>query len=627
MGANPAAPAPPPQPAGGTTSLTGDHGTHYRGLELLQHLWRFLSRRRKLQISVLGLFMLGGSLLEMVSLGAVLPFIACLMDPEAMLQKPKFARIAALFGITSAQDLVLPMTVAFIAIVIATGFSRLTLLWGTQRMSYVVGTDISSEVYRRTLYQPFSVHASRNSSQLISSITKKVSHAMHVFQALLMGITSMAVSVGITTALLVIDPVMASTAAAVFAASYLLVAKLTRRRLLHNGKHIKETSVLLVKALQEGLGGIRDVLLDGTQDAHAVAYRKVDRPMRRAIASNHFIAASPRVIMEAFTISCVAGLAFLLTQRQGGIGNALPVLGVLALGAQRLLPAFQHVYSGYANFIGHQTSIAEIVTLLEQPLPTHAFDPPPAALQFQHEIRFENVCYRYPGTEAWILNDINLVIAKGSRIGFVGKTGGGKSTLLDLLMGLLEPTTGRIVVDGEPITGTHRRAWQRAIAHVPQSIFLADSTMAENIAFGVPTRKIDSKRVHQAASIARIADYIENQPKGYDTTVGERGVRLSGGQRQRIGIARALYKQASVLIFDEATSALDNATERELIDAIEQLSRDLTIVMIAHRLSTLERCDKIVMIDQGRVAGEGTFEDLLKTNSAFKDLAAQSHSS
>jgi ATP-binding cassette subfamily B protein len=194
-------------------------------------------------------------------------------------------------------------------------------------------------------------------------------------------------------------------------------------------------------------------------------------------------------------------------------------------------------------------------------------------------------------------------------------------------MGLLEPTSGEILVDGKAVTGTHRRAWQRALAHVPQSIFLADSTMAENIAFGVPPNKIDLERVKQAARVARIADYIESQPKGYNSTVGERGVRLSGGQRQRIGIARALYKQASVLIFDEATSALDNTTERELIDAIESLSRDITIVMIAHRLSTLERCDKIVVVEQGHVVAEGSYAHLLETSDTFKELANQHRSS
>jgi ATP-binding cassette subfamily B protein len=221
-----------------------------------------------------------------------------------------------------------------------------------------------------------------------------------------------------------------------------------------------------------------------------------------------------------------------------------------------------------------------------------------------------------------VLSDINLEIKKGSSVVFVGRTGGGKSTTLDLLMGLLDPTEGQILVDGQPITGSHGRAWQRAIAHVPQSIFLSDTTIAENIAFGVDPAKIDLDRVREAARIAHIDDFVQTLPAGYQTSVGERGVRLSGGQRQRLGIARALYKRASVLIFDEATSALDSATERDLMDAVEKLSRDLTILMIAHRLTTVERCDEIVMLDQGHIVAIGPYQSLLQTSDPFRSLAA-----
>jgi ATP-binding cassette subfamily B protein len=402
-----------------------------------------------------------------------------------------------------------------------------------------------------------------------------------------------------------------------------LVATFTRRRLLRNGRVIQETSTRLIKVLQEGLGGIRDVLLDGTQAAHVAAYRRVDKPLRRATASNAFISASPRLWMETFGAACIAVLAFALTQRQTGLAGFLPTLGVLAMGAQRLLPALQQIYVGYAYFTGHKASISDIVELLEQPLPAHALEAPAAPLDFKEEIRFERVSFRYPGTDAQVLRELNLVIKKGSRVGFVGKTGGGKSTALDLLMGLLEPSEGVIRVDGRPIVGGHGRSWQRTIAHVPQSIFLTDASMAENIAFGVPPSKIDLDRVRHAARVARIADFIEGQPGGYDAEVGERGVRLSGGQRQRVGIARALYKRASVLVFDEATSALDNTTERELMDALEGLSRDLTILMIAHRLTTVAQCDEIVVLDQGGVLAIGTYAELMDTNEVFRSLAAQ----
>ncbi len=565
----------------------------------------------------------GSSFLDMLSLAAVLPFLQVLMNPALIMKRPLLAKLVSLLGVTEPSQLIGPLTLAFLIAILAAGVGRLGLLWANQRISFLIGSDLSTEVYRRTLYQPFSVHVARNSSELIASITKKISQTIVVVQHVLTAIAAGVTAIGIVTALLWVDAQLASLGAIAFGSAYVLVARFSRRRLLRNSKLIKDSGVLLVKTLQEGLGGIRDVLLDGTQLAHIAAYRRVDRPLRSATANNGFIAASPRMVLEAFAVSSIAVLAYFLARRKDGLGDFLPVLGVLALGAQRLLPAFQQVFAGYAGLTGQKASIAEIVKLLEQPLPAYALEPAPEPLQFQREIRFEHVFFRYSDTTDWVLTDVNLRIEKGSRIGFVGRTGGGKSTALDLLMNLLEPNRGQIVVDGKPISGTHGRAWQRAIAHVPQSIYLSDATIAENIAFGVSFKKIEMDRVKDAARIARIADFIESQPQGYETTVGERGMRLSGGQRQRVGIARALYKQASVLVFDEATSALDNTTERELMDAMEGLSRDLTILMVAHRITTVRRCDKIVVLDQGNVVAEGSYDELLQSNEIFRSLAAQ----
>jgi ATP-binding cassette subfamily B protein len=593
-------------------------------MDLLRRIWWFLSRRRRWQLVLLASLMLAGTFLEMLSLGSVLPFLAVLIDPSSVFQRPELASFIGYFGITSPERLVAPLTIAFVSLILVSGAARLVLAWATHFAAFVIGSDLSNEVYRRTLYQPFSVHVARNSSEVISGITKKVAHTITSIQTLLTALTNGILAIGIMVALLLIDPMMASSAAVLFGGSYVLVAVLTRRRLLRNGKLIQESSTRLIKVLQEGLGGIRDVLLDGTQTVHVAAYRRVDKPLRRAIASNAFISASPRLWMETFGAAAISVLAFALTQREGGLAGFLPTLGVLAMGAQRLLPAFQQVYVGYAYFTGHRASVSDIVELLEQPLPEHALQPPAPPLDFKEEIRFEHVSFRYPGNATQVLSDVNLVIKKGSRVGFVGKTGGGKSTALDLLMGLLDASEGVILVDGQPIVGTHGRSWQRTIAHVPQSIFLTDASMAENIAFGVPPSKIDHERVRHAARVARIADFIEGQPGGYDAEVGERGVRLSGGQRQRVGIARALYKRATVLVFDEATSALDNTTERELMEALEGLSRDLTILMIAHRLTTVARCDEIMVLERGSVVATGTYAELMETNEVFRSLAAQS---
>jgi ATP-binding cassette subfamily B protein len=297
-------------------------------------------------------------------------------------------------------------------------------------------------------------------------------------------------------------------------------------------------------------------------------------------------------------------------------------LGALALGAQRLLPALQQVYGAWATIAGSHASFEDTVELLDQPLPPDAMVPRPAPLPFREEIRFDNVRFRYAGDGPWVIDHLNLVIPKGARVGLVGGTGSGKSTTLDLLMGLLPPTEGSIAIDGLALGGSAVRAWQACIAHVPQSIFLADTTLLQNIAFGTPPDAIDSERVRLAAQRAQIFEFIDSTPQGFETLVGERGVRLSGGQRQRIGIARALYKEASVLVLDEATSALDNSTERSVMDAIDGLSRDLTVIMIAHRLSTVRRCDTIVELEHGRVVAQAPYDQLLRDSPSFQRMAS-----
>jgi ATP-binding cassette subfamily B protein len=298
----------------------------------------------------------------------------------------------------------------------------------------------------------------------------------------------------------------------------------------------------------------------------------------------------------------------------------LPVLGALALGAQRLLPVLQQGYAAWATIAGSHVGLAYTIDLLRQPLPREMLVPV-EALQFRHEVHLQDVWFRYSSGAPWVLSNVDLTVPKGTRVGFVGTTGSGKSTLLDVLMGLLPPSQGQLLVDGLLVEGSRVRAWQRAIAHVPQHIFLADNTLAENIAFGVPKSEIDMGRVRRAARQAQIAEFIEARAEGYDAVVGERGIRLSGGQRQRIGIARALYKNASVLIFDEATSALDSATEQSVMDAIDGLDRDLTVLLIAHRLTTVRRCDVVVQLENGRVVSQGTYDELLESSAAFRILA------
>jgi ATP-binding cassette subfamily B protein len=582
-----------------------------------------LSAKRRRQFKGVFVLTIVSAFAELASLGAVIPFIAVLTEPDILLKWPIIARFAHALGIDTPDQLLLPITISFAVIALIAGAVRMLLLWASARITFAGGADLSSEVYRRTLYQPYSVHVARNSSDVISGITNKVGSTVLGVMFPLMTLISAGVSLCATLiTLLIIDPWLALGAGLGFGACYGVITAFSRRRLRANSRQIASEYTLVVKALQEGLGGIRDVLLDGSQPVYCDVYRRADHALRRAQAGNVFIAQSPRFSMEAIGMLLIAGLAFGLSRQSHGVAAALPALGALALGAQRLLPALQQVYSAWATIAGSHASFEDTIELLDQPLPQDVALPRPAPMPFRHEMRFDRVRFRYALDGPWVLDQLDLVIPKGTRVGLVGGTGSGKSTTLDLLMGLLQPTEGSIAIDGLVLNGNTVRAWQACIAHVPQSIFLADTTLLHNIAFGLPADAIDPERARRAAQQAQICDFIDSMPQGFHSLVGERGVRLSGGQRQRIGIARALYKEASVLVLDEATSALDNSTERSVMDAIDGLSRDLTILMIAHRLSTVRRCDTILELEHGRLIAQGPYEQLLKISPSFQRMAS-----
>ena len=579
-------------------------------LNLLVCTWRHLSQRRKLQFGLLSGLMLVSAFAEVVSLGAVLPFLGILISPDRIFNHPLAAGGVQALDITSADQLVLPLTIMFIVAALMAGAIRMLLLWVNTRLAFSSGTDLSMDVYQRTLYQPYSVHIARNSSEVVSGVTSKVSQTIGVLSSCLTLVSSSVSIVAVVVTLVIIDPVVALIAFTGFGFSYGFIYRFVNSRLERNSKRIAREETQVIKALQEGLGGIRDVLLDGTQSVYCNIFRQADFSLKRAVAGNLFIAGSPRFAMEALGITIIAVLAYRLSGQTGGIAAALPTLGALALGTQRLLPTLQHAYNAWSAIVGSQYSLADTIELLDQPVSTEALRTDITPIRFQSSIRFDNVHFRYSSNGPWVLDGLNLTIPKGSRVGFIGSTGSGKSTALDLLMGLLQPIEGELLVDGESVGEKRARAWQQTIAHVSQTVFLADSTIAENIAFGVPLEAIDRERVEQAAQNAQIAEFIKKQVEGYNTFVGERGIRLSGGQRQRIGIARALYKQASVLVFDEATSALDNATEQSVMRSIEGLSHDLTILIIAHRLTTVQHCDIIVKLECGRVGTQVTYEQL-----------------
>ena len=556
--------------------------------------------------------MMIASLFEVVSIGAIIPFLGILTAPEQVYQHQMTQPVIQLLQLTSPSQLLFPLTVVFISSVLLAGAIRLFLLYVMTKMVHATGADLSVNIYRRTLYQNYTTHIARNSSEVINGIITKTNGVVGgVIEPILVMLSSIVLIIAIMIALLSIDIVIALTSLFTFGLLYWCVIIYTRKTLQGNSQCIAEQSTQMVKSLQEGLGGVRDVLIDGTQEFYCKLYRNADISLRKASATNAFIGGSPRFVMEAVGMAVIASLAYTISLRENGIVTVIPVIGALALGAQRLLPALQQAYRAYSQIKGSYSSFIDVLNLLEQPLPEYADQPQPKPIYFVKEIKLNNLNFRYTEDSPWILKNVNLSLKKGSRIGFIGLTGSGKSTLIDIVMGLLPPTEGVLIIDNQTINSRNRRAWQAHIAHVPQNIYLSDSTIEENIAFGIAKELIDHQRVKKAAQQAQIAELIEQWKDGYQTFVGERGIRLSGGQRQRIGIARALYKQANVLIFDEATSALDNETEQAVMDAIEDLGEDVTILIIAHRLTTLKGCDKIIKLEKDYAVRIGSYEEVI----------------
>jgi len=538
--------------------------------------------------------------------------LGVLSEPEPVFQNEYLQPFIKFFGITEANQLALPMTVLFVSLVLLSAIIRLILLWTLTRLSQLAGADLSINIYRHTLYQDYSVHVSRNSSEVINGIiTKTQTVSKGVFGPILNLISTSVTIIGIIAVLLLINVTVTLTAFIGFGSLYLIVMYLTRRNLRENSQHIAEKSDLMVKSLQEGLEGIREVLINNNQQFYTELYRSSDLQMRRASWRNEMIYSSPRFGMEGVGISIVAIFAYSATLNLGGIDQFLPILGAFVLGAQKLLPAIQKAYASYSRVKGSKYSLQDVITLLDQPLPVFDNEQSLAYFPYENSIELKNLSFRYSEESPWILKNINLEIPKGSVVGVVGTTGCGKSTLLDLIMGLLPPSKGEVKVDNVSLKAHNKRSWQAHISNVPQHIYLSDGTIEENIAFGLPSDEIDHERVLEAAKKAQLSDLIENWGKGYQTLVGERGTRLSGGQRQRVGLARAFYKQTDVLILDEATSALDDETELAVMDSIENFDEELTVVIIAHRITTLKSCDMIIKLNSDYTMQILSYEELM----------------
>jgi len=579
---------------------------------LLKRLWKNINASRKRNIFLVMLLMLMATVAEIFSIAAIVPFLGIMANPDIVIQHELGQHVIKYLDTTAPDQLLLPFTVVFVLSALLAGFMRIILLWGQTRLAHHIGSDLSYQIYSRTLNQSYSVHVSRNSSEIIAGISTKADQVVaQVILPIMYIISSVFMLTMILITLIAIYPAMAISTMVGFTIIYVFFIGLTKKRLYRNSKKISNNTNLTIKLLQEGLGGIRDVLIDGTQRIYCSAFRVADVKRRRAIANNQIIGQSPRYGVESLGMVLIACLAYFLNNEDSGINSALPMLGALAIAAQRLLPMLQQSYVSWSKIQGSQVILQDTLLLLEQSPSEFVQDNSNDGIAFQKFIQLDSISFRYKQDASWVLKNLSLTIPKGARVGFIGLTGSGKSTLLDIIMALLHPTKGGLKVDDVEVHSGSYRGWQANIAHIPQTIYLADTTITENIAFGLPKNQIDYARVVSAAKKAQIDETVQSLDKKYETLVGERGVRLSGGQRQRIGIARALYKHANVLILDEATSALDNQTEKEVINAIDNIGKDITVLTVAHRLSTLENCDLIVELENGSIKRQGTPSEIL----------------
>jgi len=574
----------------------------------LLYLWRFFGKNRKAKFIFLIFLMLISIFTEMLSIGAVIPFLTALTNPEILMKLEWFRPILSLFNITQSSELILPLTIGFVSISIIAGVVRISLLWVNTKLSASMGVELRREVYSTTLYRPYEYHTLQNSSNLISMTTEKVNTVIHtsIIHVLLL-ISAFLSSISIIVMLIFISPVVALSTFIILGGGYILVGYLVRVRIRYNGDIIAKNHPQSVKYVQEGLGGIRDIIMNNSQSIFIQLYENVVKNIQFAVMNNTFLSNLPKSLLEMLSIILIVILAYYLQSIDDKL--IVPILGALALGTQRLLPSLQQIYFSWTHIISSQKFLEEIVEVLSDN--KKSFEVVDNSLEFNHNIILKDISFAYKNEEKYVLKNINIEIKKGQKIGFIGTTGSGKSTLLDIVMGLLSPSKGELKVDNIKIDSTNIIQWRSLISHVPQSIFLSDTSLAENIAFGIDIDAIDLELVKKCAKDASLESFILGLPKQYKTTVGERGVQLSGGQRQRIGIARSLYKQAQIIVFDEATSALDNDTEASVMDAVHNLDKDLTIFIIAHRLSTLKECDVIYRLEDGMIVDFGSYRDMI----------------
>lgn len=566
-----------------------------------------------------GLMIINGCL-EVISIGAFAPLLSLLLETPKRVGETDLGSVGSLLGslvpANSQQGKALFLTLLFGLSVLCAGSLRIMLTWLNSRLTAALGADLSTAVYENLLSQPYLFHVQTSCGILISLVTDKAQNAVSLILYSLNFISSLLIGVFICGGLIFWNPLASILAGGALVLCYGLIGFGCLSMLRRNSLVISMEFPKALKAAQEGLGAIRDVILDQSQKFYVNLFRHSDYLVRGAGNQNIFLSTAPRYATETAFMVGFCGIVFFLGRSSIEMATVISSVGVLALGAQRLMPLIQMAYSSWTMIKGNTASLDELLQVVETPPVRHLASA--EGLSFRRRFCLQNVGFRYPKRDSWVLSGLSLEIRKGEKVGIIGKTGCGKSTMLDLIMGLLQPEEGEIMIDETKLNPQNLQAWQRSIAHVPQTIFLADVSIAENIALGLSVGEVDLTRVREAAKVALIDDFIQNRPEGYAGRVGDRGILLSGGQRQRIGIARALYRRPQLLILDEATSALDNETEKKLMDGIGQLSNEITVLMVSHRISSLALCHRVFALEGGRVEilSPIALKNLAKKNSA-----------
>lgn len=584
-------------------------------IHLTKKLFLLIERRRRYQFLILLTLMILTSMFEVISIGAVIPFLGVLIEPSSIFELPAAQPFIQFLGVDQPTQIIFPISALFASAVVMAGAMRVLLLWASVKFSFILGVDLSVGIFTQVINQPYIAHTKQNSSDIISAISIKIAQVINgVVLSVLNVISSFIIVSAIITILIIINPGASLIAILFFSALYVFFYLYVKQKLKLNSSNITRASSSLMKILQEALGGIRDIIINGNQQFYRSIFWRADLVFRKSLGNTLFLTNSPRYFMETFGVLLIVLLAYMLsTQGEKSFADGIPVLGALALGAQRLLPVMQVLYNSWGNIKGTHFVLAEVLGFLNLN-DAKTMNVINDDCTFEKNIRLKDVSFGYDENSLSAINNINIDIKKGDCIGIIGKTGSGKSTLIDIMMGLLDPIHGTLEVDENVITNSNRRAWQSRIAHVPQNIYLSDSTIEENIAFGIPAKEIDSSLVRRAAISANIDSVVNEWPLKYKTVLGERGIRLSGGQRQRIGIARALYKQADVLFLDEATSSVDTTTESSIMKAIEELGNDVTLIIIAHRITTLKNCSRILeLTNEGKIY-EKVYSDIAESS-------------